>query len=28
VNMGNASQNFYEVLGIDRAADERAIKKA
>lgn len=26
--MGNASQNFYEVLGIDRAADERAVKKA
>ncbi len=26
--MGNASHNFYEVLGIDRAADERAIKKA
>jgi curved DNA-binding protein CbpA len=26
--MGNASHNFYEVLGIDRAADERAVKKA
>ena len=26
--MGNAGHNFYEVLGIDRAADERAVKKA
>jgi curved DNA-binding protein CbpA len=26
--MGNASQSFYEILGIDRAADERAVKKA
>ena len=26
--MGNAGHNFYEALGIERAADERAIKKA
>ncbi len=26
--MGNAAGNFYEALGIDRGADERAIKKA
>ncbi|MCU1282199.1 MAG: hypothetical protein JWM53_5745, partial [bacterium] len=26
--MTNAAHNFYEVLGIDHAADERAIKKA
>src|SRR6185312_4754179 len=28
VNMGESAHNFYEVLGIDRSADERAIKKA
>jgi len=28
VNMGNAGHNFYEALGIDRSADERAVKKA
>ena len=26
--MGESAHNFYEVLGIDRSADERAIKKA
>src|ERR1700748_2439305 len=26
--MTNGEHNFYEALGIDRAADERAIKKA
>ena len=26
--MGNAPQGFYEVLGLDRTADERAVKEA
>src|SRR5262245_33457109 len=26
--MANANHNFYEILGVDKAADERAIKKA
>ena len=26
--MANAPHNFYEILGIDRVADERAVKKA